>query len=131
VSRLLALAIRFESLIRQGAVRDYAELARLGNVSRARISQVMALLDLCPAIQEEILFLPRTLLGRDAVTERNLRSVTCEPDWSRQRAKAARILLPSTPEYRTGCPKKGWPDRSQPSRENRRGEGAHAEASRR
>jgi hypothetical protein len=40
ITRLLALAIRFEELLRQGVVRDYAELARLGRVSRARISQI-------------------------------------------------------------------------------------------
>ena len=30
VSRLMALAIRFEGLVRSGAVQDYADLARLG-----------------------------------------------------------------------------------------------------
>ena len=99
VSRLLALAIKFDSLIRQGAVRDYADLARLGGVSRSRISQVMDLLNLAPDLQERLLFLPRTSGGRDSVTERNLRSVTCEEDWSRQRAEAARILVSSTPDH--------------------------------
>ena len=102
VSRLLALAIRFDSLIRQGAVKDYAELARLGGVSRTRISQVMDLLNLAPEIQEEILFSPRMVSGRDRITERSLRSVTCELDWSRQRAEAARMLLRSTPDHGTG-----------------------------
>src|SRR5206468_1851564 len=44
VARLLALAHRFEGLLRQGAVKDYAELARLGHVTRARITQLMNLL---------------------------------------------------------------------------------------
>jgi hypothetical protein len=35
ITRLLALAVRFEGLLREGTVRDYAELARLGGVSRA------------------------------------------------------------------------------------------------
>ena len=34
VARLLALAIRFEELVRDGVVKNYAELARLGYVSR-------------------------------------------------------------------------------------------------
>jgi hypothetical protein len=127
----LALAIRFDALIRQGAVRDYAELARMGGVSRARISQVMDLLNLAPEIQEAVLLLPRTVAGQDPVTERKVRSVTCELDWSRQRAEAAHTLLRSTPDHGTGCPSKGWPDRSQPSRENCRREGTHVEASRR
>ena len=131
VSRLLALAIRFDGLIRKGAVRDYAELARLGSVSRTRISQVMDLLNLAPDIQEEILFLSRTVAGRDSVTERKLRSVTGEFDWSRQRAEAACILLPSTPEQRTGGSRKGRPDRSRPSKKHRGGEETHVEASHR
>jgi hypothetical protein len=60
VSRLMALAIRFDGLVRSGAVADYAALADLGHVSRARISQIMNLLLLAPDIQEQILFLPRT-----------------------------------------------------------------------
>ena len=38
VTCLLALAHHFEELVRSGDVKDYADLARLGRVSRARIS---------------------------------------------------------------------------------------------
>jgi hypothetical protein len=93
ISRLMALAIRFDGLIRQGAVKDYADLTRLGSVSKARISQIMDLLNLAPDIQEQLLFLPRTVHGRDPVTERQLRRVVAEADWTRQRALAARILV--------------------------------------
>jgi len=41
VARLLALAHRLERLLRSGVVRNYAALARLGHVTRARISQVI------------------------------------------------------------------------------------------
>jgi hypothetical protein len=85
ISRLMALAIRFDRLIREGAVRDYADLARLGHVTRARVTQVMNLLDLAPEIQEAILFLPRTASGRDGISERQVRRVATEPDWQRQR----------------------------------------------
>src|SRR4051812_19660792 len=57
LSRLMALAIRFDGLLRQGVVKDYAELARLGHVTRARVTQIMNLLNLAPCIQEELLFL--------------------------------------------------------------------------
>jgi hypothetical protein len=53
----MALAIHFDGLIRDGVVKNYAELARLGGVSRARITQIMNLLNLPPWKQEEILFL--------------------------------------------------------------------------
>src|SRR6516162_3603935 len=67
IARLMALALRFEQLVRTGAVRDYAELARLGQVSRARITQITSLLHLAPDIREAILFLPRVHRGRDPV----------------------------------------------------------------
>jgi hypothetical protein len=60
VSKLMALAIRCEELVRRGEVADYADLGRLGHVTRARMTQIMNLLNLAPDIQEEILFLPRT-----------------------------------------------------------------------
>lgn len=58
VSKLMALAIRLEELVQRGEVRDYADLARLGYVTRARITQIMNLLNLAPDIQENLLFLP-------------------------------------------------------------------------
>ncbi len=81
VARLLALAHRLDRLLRTGLVRDYAELARLGHVTRARISQVMALLLLAPDIQEQVLFLPRTERGRDPVLLRDLLPVAAAADW--------------------------------------------------
>lgn len=109
VSRLLALAIRFDSLIRQGAVKDYAELARLGGVSRTRISQIMDLLNLASDIQEAVLHLPRTQGGRDRVTERELRPLVAEEDWRRQRglwAEIDRVGARQTPYQFTAGPAK-------------------------
>ncbi|MDP6440025.1 MAG: hypothetical protein QGH74_10350 [Candidatus Brocadiia bacterium] len=91
VSRLMALAIRFERLVEEGHVRDYAEIARLGHVSRARLTQVMNLRQLAPDIQEEILFLPRVISGKDPITERDLRPIAAEPDWEAQRGMWGRI----------------------------------------
>ena len=48
VSRLLALAHRLDELVRTGVVADYATLAELAYVSRARISQITNLLLLAP-----------------------------------------------------------------------------------
>ncbi len=85
ISRLMALAIRFDELIRDGEVSDYAELAKLGNVSRARVTQIMNLLMLAPDIQEEILNLPRVNNGRDSVHLRQLQQIALVPDWRKQR----------------------------------------------
>ena len=85
VSKLMALAIRFERLIEDGHVKDYAQLARLGHVSRARITQIMNLRLLAPDIQETVLFLPRIHKGSGPVTERDLRPIAGEPEWETQR----------------------------------------------
>jgi hypothetical protein len=83
ISRLMALAIHYDGLIRKGIMRDYAEIARLGGVSRARVSQIMDLLNLAPEIQEEILFLPR-VVGKEEVTERQTRPVVTQDGWEAQ-----------------------------------------------
>ena len=85
VARLMALAIRFGGLLRAGAVKDYAALARLGHVSRARISQVMGLLGLAADLQEAVLFLPRTLRGRDPIPLWRLQPIAATLDWRKQR----------------------------------------------
>jgi hypothetical protein len=81
IARLMALALRFDGLLRKKAIRDYAELARLGRVTPARITQIMKLLYLAPDIQEQILFL--TLAK--GLNERNLRRIVSQIDWSEQR----------------------------------------------
>jgi hypothetical protein len=81
LARLLALAIRMEGLLRSGTIGDYAELARLGRVTRARMTQIMRLLNLAPDLQEQILFLP-LIRG---LNERNLRPITNRIDWDEPR----------------------------------------------
>ena len=93
----MALAIRFEGLVRDQAVRDYAELAKLGNVTRARMTQITKLLQLAPDIQEEILFLPPTLLGRDPIQLRQLQPIAQALDWSGQRRLWRRLMAEKYP----------------------------------
>jgi hypothetical protein len=81
IARLMALAIRFEGLVRDGTVQNYAELAQLGRVTRARMAQITKLLQLAPDLQEQILFLPP--LKR--FNERSLRAIVQQLDWSEQR----------------------------------------------
>ncbi|MFN0054059.1 MAG: hypothetical protein ACKV0T_17915 [Planctomycetales bacterium] len=85
LARPLSLALRFETLIRNDEVRDHADLARLGHVTRARLSQIMDLLLLAPDIQEALLFLPAVETGDDPVHERQLRGIVAVPDWGKQR----------------------------------------------
>ena len=92
VAKLLALAHRFEHLVRNGEVADCAELAHLGRVSRARISQIMSLLSLAPDLQEQVLFLPRTERGRDPIQMRHLLPIARAADWKLQRQLWAGLI---------------------------------------
>jgi hypothetical protein len=85
ITRLLALALKFEGLIQQGVVKDYSELARLGKVSRARVTQIMNLLNLAPDIQEEILSWAGHRNGQPHLRESSLRILSAEVVWTRQR----------------------------------------------
>jgi hypothetical protein len=85
VSRLMALATKLDHLVQTRAVRDQAELAELGHITRARVTQIINLIHLAPDIQEEILFLPAVSEGRDVITERHLRQVVAHPSWDAQR----------------------------------------------
>ena len=87
ISRLMALALRLDELIRSGEVTSYAELARLGHVTRARLSQIVGLLCLAPDLQEKILFLPRTLKGRDPIQLRHILPIAMLADWRKQRIR--------------------------------------------
>ena len=96
ISKLMALAIRFEGLIRDGQVTDQSELARLAHVTQPRMTQIMNLLHLAPDIQESLLFLPRVESGRAPIHEKLLRPIAAELDWGKQRemwAGVKRVLL--------------------------------------
>ena len=94
VSRLMALALRFDELVRVGQVESYSALASLGHVSRARISQIASLLHLAPDIQEALLFLPPTVRGRDPILLADLMPIAAAFDWRKQR-RLWRQLLPT------------------------------------
>jgi len=79
VARLLALAHKFQAMLDSGEVESMAELARLGRVSRARITQIMDLLLLSPDIQEELLFSDVSMRPRE------LFAVVRRIRWSEQR----------------------------------------------
>ena len=65
-------------------VSDYGLLARLGQLSSARICPFMTLLHLAPAIQEYLLYM--TTAEKIPLTEPGLRKIAREPRWDRQRA---------------------------------------------
>ena len=77
-ARMLALAHHVEGLVESGQVKGYAEAARRLGITRARMSQVMNLQNLSARVQETI------LLGKDHVSERELREIVGKPEWERQ-----------------------------------------------
>ena len=92
-ARMLALAHKLEALVRSGVVKNYVELARLGQVSPSRVSQILLLLHLAPSIQESILF-----VGADEghlLTEGDLRKLAREPRWDRQRVLFEGLRVPT------------------------------------
>jgi hypothetical protein len=91
ISRLMALAISFDQSIREGAVADQAELACLGHVSRARLTQIMNLLNLAPEIQEDILSMTFAVRGRDPISERHVRPIAATPSWKQQKSAWATV----------------------------------------
>ncbi len=92
VAEVLALAIGFDDMIRRGLAKDHSDLARLGCISKERISQVMRLLWLAPDIQQEILNQPRTPFGRFPVGEVAVRRIASIMLWREQRDAWARLL---------------------------------------
>lgn len=95
VTRLLALAFRYQGMVSRGELLDYADIARLGYITRARATQIMNLLHLAPDIQERILFLD----GGPAspkVTERELRIIAARLYWKEQRELWKSLITPQT-----------------------------------
>jgi hypothetical protein len=71
-------------LIRDGVVTNQAELARLGQVTQARVTQIMNLQQLAPDIQEALLYFLIDR-GKSSIYERLLPPIASLPDWRKQR----------------------------------------------
>jgi hypothetical protein len=94
ITRYMALAIYYEGLIREGHIHDYAEIATLGHVTRARVTQIMNLRLLAPDIQDRLISLKRIAQGRDSLSLRRIQSIALESDWRKQR-KSWELLIAS------------------------------------
>ncbi len=91
-ARLLALAHRIDGLVRDGELTDYAEVALVAGLTRARISQIVDLLLLAPSIQERVLCETKPERGRERYGERHLREIVRDHDWDRQLKAFERLL---------------------------------------
>jgi DNA invertase Pin-like site-specific DNA recombinase len=97
VSRLLALALKMEEMIQAGTVKKYSDLARLGQVSAARITQMMNLLLLAPDIQEQILSPDIPMIGLRESAVRKLSSIVL---WDDQRVRWQALLAAASAQQR-------------------------------
>ena len=95
VVELLRKAIEWQALLESGKVASQAEIARREGITRARVTQVIAMLRLAPEIQENILAMPDGT-GRPSVTERSLRPLTRSEDPDSQPAQS-RSSSPAMP----------------------------------
>ncbi len=87
IVQVVALSIHFQDMLDRGEVRNHADLARLGCISRERMSQIMILAWLAPHIQQEVLSLPKTPGGRFPVSETSLREIARLVQWEQQCSK--------------------------------------------
>ena len=85
ISRLLALAMQYDRMLRDKTIPDFTALCQYTGVSKPRMTQILNLLNLAPDIQTEILTLPEIRQSRGYFTERKLRPVAQESDWEKQR----------------------------------------------
>jgi hypothetical protein len=96
LARLLALAWHIDGLVRSGTLASYAATARLGHVSRARLSQIMSLLNLAPDLQEPLLLLEHPSRGRAPLVLRQVLTVAAVLDWHEQRRRWRKLRRRAT-----------------------------------
>ncbi len=85
LTRLLALAHRWNRLIEDGVVANHAEIARMMGLSRARVTQIADLLYLAPDIQEEVLLRACGEKPELGPLERAMRPIIRLAEWNDQR----------------------------------------------
>jgi hypothetical protein len=93
VVELLRKALEWQALLESGEVRNQAEIARREGITRARVTQVMGMLQLAPEIQQHILSMPDAV-RRPAITERALRPIALLENHSAQQAAFSTLLDP-------------------------------------
>ncbi len=78
----LILAYQVEQLISDGKAKDFKQVAQWLNLTKSRLSQIVSLLNLAPAIQNEILLDNSDKIKR--ITVQDIRPIIAESDWDQQ-----------------------------------------------
>ena len=92
ITKLMALAIRLEHLLANGQVKDQAEIARAAGITRARVTQILNLINLAPNIQQAILDLEPTTDHVPRFREGEVRQIAITPNWEKQRLLWKRLV---------------------------------------
>jgi hypothetical protein len=79
IVQIITRAENFRRQLDTGEVRNQAMLARFHQITRARVTQLLHLLDLHPAIRAFAKGLPPTTAPRKAVTEKALKPLLALP----------------------------------------------------
>jgi hypothetical protein len=87
VAVMLAIAHTIDAAISAGRLRDQRDAAQRLGLTPPRITQLLALLQLAPDLQERVLFL-EAVDGLEPLTERDLRPLTRLLCWDDQRARS-------------------------------------------
>jgi hypothetical protein len=85
------MAIEWQRQIDAGEVDTRAEIARQEGITRARVTQIMAMLRLAAEIREQILSVPR-MVGRPAISERALRAIVTLRNPAAQKARFRELV---------------------------------------
>jgi hypothetical protein len=94
VARLLALGHNIERRIRTGELQDLAHASRVLGLTRARVTQIVNLTLLAPALQAEIVSSAPLAAGREPITERKLRAILAQPLWGDRGTATAQVWRP-------------------------------------
>lgn len=87
ITKLMALAIKYEQLLDSGQIEGQDALARLAGMDRSSISRLLRLRLLSPRIQEQLLELPQTDKGREKISMRAVEALVRIHDWCEQEVR--------------------------------------------
>ncbi|MDD5217539.1 MAG: recombinase family protein [Candidatus Omnitrophica bacterium] len=90
IRRQLLLAHQIQEMLDDGRVKDLQQLSDWLGISKARLEQIMSLLFLAPAIQEEIMCGNLHHLAK--ISEYPLRPISIEMDWDKQLSAWSQLI---------------------------------------
>jgi hypothetical protein len=91
VAELLRTAMEWQHQLEAGEVKTRAEIALRDGITRARMTQIRALLRLAPEIQKHILDMPESV-GRPVISERAVRPIARIDNPDKQLARFQNLL---------------------------------------